>query len=112
MQRLLLTVAEAAEALALSRSTIYRLLKDAGVPKLSIHALRHTFATICFLNEVPAEQVQTAAGHSSIRTTKDMYANYLPPLATKAIDALSKVLDPDTDQRHLEVVKIDERKGA
>jgi len=89
-----------------------RLLKDAGVPKLSIHALRHTFATICFLNEVPAEQVQTAAGHSSIRTTKDMYANYLPQLATKAIDALSEVLDPDTDQRHLEVVKIDERKGA
>jgi integrase len=87
-----------------------RLLEDAGVPRLSIHALRHTFATICFLNEVPAEQIQTAAGHSSIRTTKDMYANYLPQLATKAIDALSEVLDPD--QRHLEVVKIDELKGA
>jgi len=87
-----------------------RLLEDAGVPRLSIHALRHTFATICFLNEVPAEQIQTAAGHSSIRTTKDMYANYLPQLATKAIDALSEVLDPD--QRHLEVVNADQRKGA
>ena len=89
-----------------------RLLKDAGVPKLSIHALRHTFATVCFLNEVPAEQVQTAAGHSSIRTTKDMYANYLPQLATKAISALSEVLNPDTDQRHLRIVESDERKGA
>ena len=89
-----------------------RLLKDAGVSQLSIHALRHTFATVCFLNEVPAEQVQTAAGHSSIRTTKDMYANYLPQLATKAISALSEVLDPDADQRHLEVVKFDQRKGA
>jgi integrase len=89
-----------------------RLLKDAGVPKLSIHALRHTFATVCFLNEIPAEQVQTAAGHSSIRTTKDMYANYIPQLATKAISALSEVLDPDTDQRHLEVAKFDQRKGA
>jgi len=89
-----------------------RLLKDAGVSQLSIHALRHTFATVCFLNEVPAEQVQTAAGHSSIRTTKDMYANYLPQLATKAISALSEVLDPDADQRHLEVVKFDQKKGA
>ena len=89
-----------------------RLLGDAGVPQLSIHALRHTFATICFLNEIPAEQVQTAAGHSSIRTTKDMYANYLPQLATKAITALSKVLDPEAGQNHLEVVKLDERKGA
>ncbi len=94
------------------RKRYQRLLDEARLPQLSIHALRHTFSTICFLNEVPAEQVQTAVGHSSIRTTKDMYANYLPPLATKAIDALSKVLDPDTDQRHLEVVKVDERKGA
>ena len=89
-----------------------RLLKAAEVPQLSIHALRHTFATICFLNEIPAEQVQTAAGHSSIRTTKDMYANYLPQLATKAITALSEVLDPEAGQNHLEVVKLDERKGA
>ena len=89
-----------------------RLLGDAAVPQLSIHALRHTFATICFLNEIPAEQVQTAAGHSSIRTTKDQYANYLPQLATKAITALSEVLDPDAGQHHLEVVKSDERKGA
>ena len=89
-----------------------RLLKAAEVPQLSIHALRHTFATVCFLNEIPAEQVQTAAGHSSIRTTKDMYANYIPQLATKAISALSKVLDPDTDQRHLEVARFDQRKGA
>ena len=89
-----------------------RLLKAAEVPQLSIHALRHTFATVCFLNEIPAEQVQTAAGHSSIRTTKDMYANYIPQLATKAISALSEVLDPDTDQRHLEVAKFDQRKGA
>jgi integrase len=89
-----------------------RLLKAADVPQLSIHALRHTFATVCFLNEIPAEQVQTAAGHSSIRTTKDQYANYLPQLATKAITALSEVLDPDAGQHHLEVVKSDERKGA
>ena len=89
-----------------------RLLGDAGLPQLSIHALRHTFSTICLLNEIPVEQVQTALGHSSIRTTKDMYANYIPQLATKAISALSEVLDPDTHQRHLEVVKINERKGA
>ena len=89
-----------------------RLLDDAGLPQLSIHALRHTFSTICLLNEIPVEQVQTALGHSSIRTTKDMYANYIPQLATKAISALSEVLDPNTDQRHLEVARFDQRKGA
>ena len=89
-----------------------RLLGDAGVPPLSLHALRHTFATVCFLNEVPGEHIQTATGHSSLRTTKDQYANYLPDLATKAIDALSQVLDPDADHRHLRIVESDERKGA
>ena len=94
------------------RKRYQRLLDEARLPQLSIHALRHTFSTICFLNEVPAEQVQTAVGHSSIRTTKDQYANYPPQLATKAITALGEVLDPDAGRHHLEVVKSDERKGA
>jgi integrase len=88
------------------------LLGDADVPRLSIHALRHTFATLCFLNEVPAEHIQTAAGHSSLRTTKDQYANYVPQLATKAIDALSQILTPNTDQRHLRLVKPRKQQGA
>ena len=89
-----------------------RLLDDAGLPPLSIHALRHTFATVSLLNEIPVEQVQEAAGQSSIRTTKDQYANYLPELGNKAIKSLSKILDPDADQRHLQVVRLDDRKGA
>ena len=82
-----------------------RLLNDAGVPPLSIHALRHTFATVCFLNEIPGEHIQTATGHSSLRTTKDQYANYVPQLATKAIDALSQILAPNADHRHLRLVE-------
>jgi len=89
-----------------------RLLEDAGLPPLSIHALRHTFATLCFLNEVPAEHIQTATGHSSLRTTKDQYANYVPQLATKAIDALSQILAPNADHRHLRLVEPREQQGA
>ncbi len=88
------------------------LLGDADVPRLSIHALRHTFATLCFLNEVPAEHIQTAAGHSSLRTTKDQYANYVPQLATKAIDALSQILTPNADHRHLRLVEPRKQQGA
>ena len=86
------------------------LLESAGVPRLSIHALRHTFATLCLLNDVPVERVQEAAGHSSVRTTKDIYANFLPDLSTKAIVSLSNVLDPQVDRRHLRVVGQDERR--
>ena len=89
-----------------------RLLEDAELPPVAPHSLRHTFAIVCLLNEVPAEHVQEAAGHSSIRTTKDMYANYLPQLATKAIDALSQILAPNADHRYLRLVEPREQQGA
>ena len=43
--------------------------------KLTPHIFRHTFATHLVLNEVPYEIAKVVMGHSSIRTTIDVYSH-------------------------------------
>ena len=43
--------------------------------KITPHIFRHTFATRLVLNEVPYEIAKTVLGHSSIKTTIDVYSH-------------------------------------
>ena len=43
--------------------------------KLTPHIFRHTFATHLVLNEVPYEIAKVVMGHSSIKTTIDIYSH-------------------------------------
>ncbi len=43
--------------------------------KLTPHIFRHTFATHLVLNEVPYEIAKVVMGHSSVKTTIDIYAH-------------------------------------
>ena len=81
-----------------------KLLATAGVPSITFHELRHSFAVLGLLNDIPIEQIQEAVGHSSIQTTKDIYANHLPDLAVKAVTALNDILDPQPEGRQLKIV--------
>lgn len=45
------------------------------LPVLSIHALRHTFATKCFENGVPPRTVQQYLGHATMSITMDLYTH-------------------------------------
>lgn len=46
---------------------------DAGLPAMSPHDLRHTFATMLNNNGVDLKSIQTALGHSNSSITNDMY---------------------------------------
>ena len=45
------------------------------LPKLKPHMFRHTFCTKLVLKEVPYETTKTLMGHSSIKTTIDVYTH-------------------------------------
>ena len=47
----------------------------ANVMPISIHALRHTFATLALDSKKSLKAVQTALGHKSLTTTVDIYWN-------------------------------------
>ena len=50
--------------------------KLAGIPKASPHALRHYFATSLFKRGVPIGHISKLLGHSSVRTTEQIYIHF------------------------------------
>lgn len=69
-----------------------RALKKANIPYRKFHALRHTYATRLFENNVPLKTVQVLLGHSSIQITSNIYTHVLPTEKVKAVDALNSYL--------------------
>lgn len=60
-------------------TTIFnRIIKQANVPKIRIHDIRHTHATLMLEAGASLKEVQERLGHSSIKTTGDIYAHVTP----------------------------------
>ncbi|MGO8683410.1 MAG: tyrosine-type recombinase/integrase [Thermoleophilia bacterium] len=56
----------------------------AALPKLSLHGLRHTHATLLLQAGVPAKIVQERLGHRSITITMDIYSHVTPGMDADA----------------------------
>jgi integrase len=68
------------------------LVAKSGLPRLTIHGLRHTAATLMLSDGVPTKIVSEMLGHSSPTVTLGIYAHVLPGMAEDAGAALSKTL--------------------
>jgi integrase len=75
-----------------SRMILYsffkKLLKEAGLPPMRFHDLRHSTATILLSMGVPAKVVQEILRHSNISTTLNTYAHVLPEMHRDAMDKM------------------------
>lgn len=54
---------------------LYKLCDHAGIRRLSMHALRHTYATRAIESGMPPKVLQMLLGHSSIKMTMDRYVH-------------------------------------
>lgn len=54
---------------------ISKIAKQLAIPGLTIHTLRHTFATRCAEANVPAKVVQKWLGHSTLEMTLNVYTH-------------------------------------
>lgn len=50
-----------------------RYIREAGVPPLTFHALRHTFATRCITAGIDPKTLSEILGHADIKVTMDYY---------------------------------------
>jgi len=69
------------------------LLDKSGITtRVRIHDLRHTFASINLMNNVPLLVVSKYLGHSSPRITLEVYADYIPDMSESPNITLERIL--------------------
>ena len=69
-----------------------RRCKEANVPIISIHGLRHTHASLLLFAGVSIASVARRLGHSSINTTQKTYLHIIQELENKDIDLVMRAL--------------------
>jgi integrase len=69
-----------------------QLIEEANAPRITVHGLRHTCATLLLKSGVPAHVVQQRLDHRSVVTTLKIYAHVLPSMQQDAADRLEALL--------------------
>ena len=68
------------------------LLRQAGLPQIRFHDLRHTCATLLLTKNVNPKIVSEMLGHASIAITLDTYSHVLPNMQDSAAKAMEDAL--------------------
>jgi integrase len=69
-----------------------RAVERAGLPKLTPHGLRHTFATVALEAGVLTKVVADVLGHSSASITADLYSHTTEPSTRDASDRVASAM--------------------
>jgi hypothetical protein len=69
-----------------------RRLADAGLPKIRLHDLRHTHATLALAAGVHPTVVQERLGHATIAITLDTYSHAIPAMQEDAAETIAALL--------------------
>lgn len=71
---------------------LHRLSEEAGVPRVTVHDLRHLAATITISAGVPLTVVSKTLRHSTLSTTANLYSHLTQQAAHQAVDTIDHVL--------------------
>jgi integrase len=82
------------DAWNLPRRSFCPLLDRAGVPRVRLHDVRHTTATLLLSQGVHAKVVSAMLGHNTIGMTLAIYSHVLPDMQQQAATAMEALLGP------------------
>jgi len=69
-----------------------QLARDAALPKIRLHDLRHSYATAALAAGVPAKVMSERLGHASVMITLDTYSHILPSMQEDAANSVAKLI--------------------
>jgi integrase len=72
-----------------------RLVRKAGVPRIRLHDLRHTHATLALQAGVHPKVVSERLGHASVTITLDTYSHAIPAMQEDAADLVAGLVGLD-----------------
>lgn len=67
------------------------LLNRAMLPRIRLHDLRHTCATLMLIMGVHPKYVQALLGHANISITLDTYSHVIPGMGNQTVDAMEEI---------------------
>jgi len=76
------------------RRSFDRIIAKAGVPKITIHQMRHSHAVWLLKGGTSVKVVAERLGHKDVTTTLNVYAAALPDMQDQAIDVLDRLMRP------------------
>ena len=79
-----------------------KFLKENGLPKIVLHELRHTFASISNEAGVQEFNIGKALGHANVGTTKKIYTHLFDQEHTAAVDAVANLIDGKKEKNDAE----------
>jgi len=74
------------------------ILREAGLPDLRFHDLRHTSISILLDNGTPVNTVQSRAGHSKASVTTDIYGHAIARSQEVAARMIEEIVKPLTNE--------------
>ena len=78
-----------------------RICRQAGVPVIRFHDLRHTHASLMLAQGVPVKVVSERLGHATTRMTLETYAHVLPGMQKEAAEQFDALLRGATSRGRL-----------
>jgi integrase len=70
-----------------------RHLRAAALPRIPLHGLRHTYATLALSSGVNPKIVSARLGHSTVAITLDIYSHVLPQADQDAADRIAALIE-------------------
>jgi integrase len=74
-------------------TTLPRILRAAGLPRIRFHDLRHSAATLLLEEGMHPKIVSEMLGHSTIAITLDLYSHVTPTMQRQATEAMNRLLE-------------------
>ena len=73
-----------------------RVARNARLPLIRFHDLRHTHATLLIKEGVPVKVVSERLGHATTAFTIETYQHVLPGMQADAANLFAELIDPST----------------
>jgi integrase len=69
-----------------------KFIKRSGLPKVTVHSLRHTYASLMIAEGTPLVVVSHQLGHAQPSTTANIYAHVIKSAEAKAAQTFDKLM--------------------
>ena len=73
------------------------MVRAVDVPRIRLHDLRHTWATLALRAGVHPKVVQERLGHANISITMDIYSHVMPDMQESAAGLVAALVDLSDD---------------